>query len=186
MKRITARHDLKVCPGAFVTCVYNPDRALCRARHGEASGPERADCQPLACRNTALTADDRAALTAHAAELDTALSHGDLLAPYVRHRLTEQHQQTIAFLSRHYGYVGRAAGFDADTLVKGASLGESLITGDDDQGDQITMRVGIELYDKYGDDMTEDQLRQGINDAMDEMEQAQRNGENVPQIRNRK
>ncbi len=45
---------------------------------------------------------------------------------------------------------------------------------------------GIGCYDKYGDDMTEDQLRQGINDAMDKMEQAQRNGENVPQIRNRK
>ncbi|MEV5906334.1 hypothetical protein [Streptomyces sp. NPDC052127] len=101
LKRIMVRHDPKVYPGAFVTCVYNPDRALCRTRHGQASGPELADCQPLACRNTALTADNRAALTAHAAELDTALSHGDLLAPYVRHRLTEQHQQTIAFLSRH-------------------------------------------------------------------------------------
>ncbi|MFE4260758.1 polymorphic toxin type 44 domain-containing protein [Streptomyces sp. NPDC056883] len=74
----------------------------------------------------------------------------------------------------HYGYVGRAAGFDADTLIKGASLGESLITGDDDQGDQITMRIGIEPYDKYGDTMTEDQLRQGINDAMDKTEQARR------------
>ncbi|MGW3061881.1 polymorphic toxin type 44 domain-containing protein [Streptomyces goshikiensis] len=86
----------------------------------------------------------------------------------------------------HYGYVGRAAGFDADTLIKGASLGETLLTGDDDQGDQSTMRVGIDLYDKYCDNLTEEQLRQGINDAMDQMEQAQRNGENVPQVRNRK
>ncbi|MFD9268702.1 polymorphic toxin type 44 domain-containing protein [Streptomyces goshikiensis] len=86
----------------------------------------------------------------------------------------------------HYGYVGRAAGFDADTLIKGASLGETLLTGDDDQGDQITMRVGIDLYDKYGDNLTEEQLRQGINDAMDQMEQAHRNGENVPQVRTRK
>ncbi|MFD4739014.1 polymorphic toxin type 44 domain-containing protein [Streptomyces virginiae] len=86
----------------------------------------------------------------------------------------------------HYGYVGRAAGFDADTLIKGASLGETLLTGDDDQGDQITMRVGMDLYDKYGDNLTEEQLRQGINDAMDRMEQAQRNGENVPQVGNRK
>ncbi|CAM5385528.1 hypothetical protein GCM10010343_46140 [Streptomyces avidinii] len=86
----------------------------------------------------------------------------------------------------HYGYVGRAAGIDADTLIKGASLGETLLTGDDDQGDQITMRIGIDLYDKYGDNLTEEQLRQGINDAMDQMEQAQRNGENVPQVRNRK
>ncbi|GGW53516.1 hypothetical protein [Streptomyces griseoloalbus] len=98
-----ARHDPKVYPGTFVTCVYNPDRALCHPRHRLGSGttPELADCQPLACRNTALTADNRTALTEHAAELGTALAHGDLLAPYVRHRLAEQHQQTLAFLSRH-------------------------------------------------------------------------------------
>ncbi|WP_331737895.1 hypothetical protein [Streptomyces sp. NBC_01276] len=71
-------------------------------------------------------------------------------------------------------------------MIKGASLGETPLTGDDDQGDQITMRVGIELYEKYGDSLTEEQLRQGINDTMDQMEPAQRNGENVPQVRNRK
>ncbi|MEU3404983.1 polymorphic toxin type 44 domain-containing protein [Streptomyces sp. NPDC006670] len=86
----------------------------------------------------------------------------------------------------HYGYVGRAAGFDADTLIKGASLGETLLTGDDDQGDQITMRVGVDLYDRYGEDLTEKQLRHGINDAIDKMEQAQHRGEDVPQVRNRK
>ncbi|MEU8543079.1 polymorphic toxin type 44 domain-containing protein [Streptomyces sp. NPDC048717] len=83
----------------------------------------------------------------------------------------------------HYGYVGRAAGFDADTLIKGASVGETMLTGDDDQGDQITMRVGIDLYDKYGESMTEEQLRQGIDDAVEQMEQAQRRGEDIPQIR---
>ncbi|MFB9593678.1 hypothetical protein [Streptomyces racemochromogenes] len=82
--------------------------------------------------------------------------------------------------------IDSAAGFDADTLIKGASLGETLLTGDDDQGDQITMRVGIELYNNYGDNLTEEQLRQGISAAMDQMEQAQRNGENVPQVRSRK
>ncbi|MFJ8754529.1 hypothetical protein ACIREO_35220 [Streptomyces sp. NPDC102441] len=44
------------------------------------------------------------------------------------------------------------------------------------------MRVGVDLYEKYGDDLTEEQLRQGINDAM---EQAQRNGEDFPQVRTR-
>ncbi|WP_223837807.1 polymorphic toxin type 44 domain-containing protein [Streptomyces venezuelae] len=83
----------------------------------------------------------------------------------------------------HYGYVGRAAGFDPDTLIKGASLGETLLTGDDDHGDQITMRVGMELYDKYGKNMTQEQLRQGIEEAMDRMEQAKREGRDVPQIR---
>jgi hypothetical protein len=84
----------------------------------------------------------------------------------------------------HYGYVGRAAGFDSGTLIEGASLGESAVTGDDDQGDQITMRVGIELYDKYGEDMTHEQLHQGIEDAMSRMEEAKAKGEDVPQIRN--
>ncbi|MYX03725.1 hypothetical protein GTY72_29475 [Streptomyces sp. SID8378] len=51
---------------------------------------------------------------------------------------------------------------------------------------RITMRIGADLYDKYGDDLTEEQLRRGVNDAMDQMEQAQRNGEDVPQVRTRK
>ncbi|MDI3422691.1 polymorphic toxin type 44 domain-containing protein, partial [Streptomyces luteolus] len=62
----------------------------------------------------------------------------------------------------HYGYVGRAAGFDHDTLIDGASLGETALTGDDDAGDQITMQVGMELHDKYGDNLTQEQLHEGI------------------------
>lgn len=45
------------------------------------------------------------------------------------------------------------------------------------------MRIGADLHDTYGDDLTEEQLRRGVNDAM---EQAQRNGEDVPQVRTRK
>jgi hypothetical protein len=101
LRRIMPRHDPKVYPGTFVTCVYNPDRALCRAGHSETGGPTLADCQPLACRNSALTATNRAALAAHAAELEAALASGNLLAPYVRHRLTEQHEQTQEFLTRY-------------------------------------------------------------------------------------
>lgn len=82
---------------------------------------------------------------------------------------------------RFGGAADAAAGGD-----RADSLGETLLTGDDDQGDQITMRVGIALHDNYGDNLTEEQLRQVINDAMDQMEQAQRNGENVPQVTSRK
>ncbi|MGW5657819.1 hypothetical protein [Streptomyces humi] len=60
-----------------------------------------ADCQPLACRNTALTAANRQALAAHLARLEDTLTAGDRLAPYVRHRLEEQHHATAAFLTRH-------------------------------------------------------------------------------------
>ncbi|MGW6875053.1 hypothetical protein ACWGHA_22270 [Streptomyces xanthophaeus] len=48
------------------------------------------------------------------------------------------------------------------------------------------MRIGIDLYGEYGENLTEEQLRQGIDDAMDQMQQAQRNGENVPQVGNRR
>ncbi|MFI6449277.1 polymorphic toxin type 44 domain-containing protein [Kitasatospora sp. NPDC050543] len=69
----------------------------------------------------------------------------------------------------HYGYVGRAAGFDAKTLIDGASVAEPILVGDDDQGDQITMRAGIELYDKYGKDLTEEQLAAKIHEVVEEM-----------------
>jgi hypothetical protein len=60
-----------------------------------------ADCQPLACRNTALTPANHQALSSHLAQLENALDDGDRLAPYVRHRLQEQHRATAAFLARH-------------------------------------------------------------------------------------
>jgi hypothetical protein len=92
LRRILARHDTHVYPGTFVTCVYNPDRALCRSPQDPADQPALADCQPLACRNTALTSANRQALASHLARLEDTLANGDRLAPYVRHRLEEQHR----------------------------------------------------------------------------------------------
>ncbi|WP_019070607.1 hypothetical protein [Streptomyces hokutonensis] len=60
-----------------------------------------ADCQPLACRNTALTHANRHALAGRLARLEDGLAGGDRLALYVRHRLEEQHRATAAFLARH-------------------------------------------------------------------------------------
>jgi hypothetical protein len=101
LRRILARHDAHVYPGTFVTCVYNPDRALCRSPEASPDQPVMADCQPLACRNTALTTANRQALAGHLTQLEGALDNGDRLAPYVRHRLQEQHRATAAFLARH-------------------------------------------------------------------------------------
>ncbi|MER5935120.1 hypothetical protein [Streptomyces sp. NPDC002054] len=36
LRRVLARHDPEVYPGTYVTCVFNPDKALCRPR----SAPE--------------------------------------------------------------------------------------------------------------------------------------------------
>ncbi|WP_307072175.1 hypothetical protein [Streptomyces canus] len=102
LRRIVARHDPHLYLGTFVTCVYNPDRALCRTSNAPGDGqPVLADCQPLACRNTALTPANRQALNGHLTKLKEALANRDHLAPYVRHRLEEQHRATAAFLTRH-------------------------------------------------------------------------------------
>ncbi len=86
--------------GQYVTCVYNPDRALCH-RRDSADGPCLPDCQPLACRNVALTSANIAALTRHQAHLEQALHPTGIIAPYVRHRLEEQHAEINAFLASH-------------------------------------------------------------------------------------
>ncbi|MGW0655379.1 hypothetical protein ACWD4T_42555 [Streptomyces umbrinus] len=101
LRRIVARHDPHLYPGTFLTCVYNPDRALCRTPSGPADRPVMADCQPLACRNAAFTPTNRHALERHLAALDTALADSERLAPYVRHRLEDQRRETVAYLTRH-------------------------------------------------------------------------------------
>ncbi len=88
-------------PGAFITCVYNPGRALRRCPEASADQPAMADCQPQACRNTALTSANRRALANHRARLEDTLVADDRLAPYVRRGLQEQHCATAAFLTRH-------------------------------------------------------------------------------------
>jgi hypothetical protein len=94
------RHEMRIYPGQYVTCVYNPDRAICR-RTGDANGPSLPDCQPLACRNVALNSGNIAALTRHQAHLEQALRDGGTIAPYVRHRIEEQLSEQTAFLDRH-------------------------------------------------------------------------------------
>jgi hypothetical protein len=94
------RHDPHVYPGEFVTCVYDPDKALCRRGDGQ-HGPSLPDCQPLECRNVALTAGNTHALTGHLDTLDTALASSPVLAPYPRHRLQQRRDDIASFLATH-------------------------------------------------------------------------------------
>ena len=76
-------------PAATSTCAHNPDRAMCH--NGTQESPSLGDCQPLACRNVALTTDNLNAWQERLATVDTVLAD-DSLAPYVRDRLhTRQH-----------------------------------------------------------------------------------------------
>ncbi|MFI1852903.1 hypothetical protein [Streptomyces sp. NPDC020480] len=96
LARHMKRHDPHIYPGEFVTCVYNPDRALCR-RNG-ADGPSLPDCQPFKCRNVALTAENADAFLAWRQRLERALANGVTLAPYVRDRMEQRRAELAEFL----------------------------------------------------------------------------------------
>ncbi|MFE9576346.1 polymorphic toxin type 44 domain-containing protein [Nocardia sp. NPDC006044] len=81
----------------------------------------------------------------------------------------------------HYGYVGRAAGIEGSTLLWGAARGGE--AGQNDQGDEITVQAGIDLYEKYGPGMTREQFHHAVEETVDKLETAQNQGKNVPQIR---
>jgi RHS repeat-associated protein len=69
----------------------------------------------------------------------------------------------------HYGYVGRAAGIDAKTLIEGASVGDSLLVGEDDIGDHMTMQAGIDLFDRQGLGLTREQFHSAVIDTVEQM-----------------
>jgi short-subunit dehydrogenase involved in D-alanine esterification of teichoic acids len=94
------RGDPKIYPGRFVTCIYDPNKALCRQHTSDSGGlePDLGSCQPLHCKNVALMAENRVALREHLDRLDARLRAADLLPPYVAHRLNEQRQDLTALL----------------------------------------------------------------------------------------
>jgi hypothetical protein len=53
----------------------------------------------------------------------------------------------------HYGYVGSAAGFDSDTLHKFAESGGPG-AGKTDDGDKLSLQIGIDLWNKYHSNLT--------------------------------
>ena len=99
LARHMERHDPHIYPGEFVTCVHNPDRALCR-REGQ-DGPSLPDCQPLACRNVALSTENVEAFVSYLATIDKTLAKGEVLAPFLRHRLQQRRREIAEFLAEH-------------------------------------------------------------------------------------
>jgi hypothetical protein len=68
----------------------------------------------------------------------------------------------------HYGYVGRAAGLSRFELENGAQV--PILAGNTDEGDKISVRVGEDIYDKYGPNITEEQFQKEVTKAINEME----------------
>jgi hypothetical protein len=99
--RIMHREDPHIYLGHFVTCVYNPEKALCRRQlttDGDQTMPDLASCQPLQCRNVALTSENVKPLATQLHKLDTHLAKADLLPPYVAHRLAQQRRNLAALI----------------------------------------------------------------------------------------
>jgi hypothetical protein len=97
------RDDPAVYPGTYATCVFNPGKALCRQQHdtGGTLRPSLGSCRPLECRNTALTADNKAALGREAAEISRRLAQRPALPPLLQARLTARKDQITGFLARY-------------------------------------------------------------------------------------
>ncbi|QKW52667.1 hypothetical protein [Streptomyces buecherae] len=102
LRRHMNRYDPHIYPGEYVTCVHNPDRALCRPSDG-AEGPSLPDCQPLRCRNVALTSDNIARMREALAAYGHKLAQGEHLAPLIRHRLETRRQEIADFLATTAG-----------------------------------------------------------------------------------
>jgi hypothetical protein len=69
----------------------------------------------------------------------------------------------------HYGYVGRAAGLSRFELEKGAQVPIPILAGATDEGDKITVRVGMDIYDRYGPNLTKEQFQQKVDEALNEL-----------------
>jgi hypothetical protein len=95
LERLMKRHDPAIYPGKYVTCVYSHAKALC----GGSTQPDLSSCQPLRCRNVALTPGNRDALAEETASLDAALSATPALPPLLERRLRDRHQAIDAFLA---------------------------------------------------------------------------------------
>jgi hypothetical protein len=103
LTRLMKRRDPHIYPGTYTTCVFDPAKAMCQPRpdsHGT-SRPIQSRCQPLDCRNTALTPHNRDSLQEEAARIDTELAQRPLLPPLLAHQLTARRDKITAFLASH-------------------------------------------------------------------------------------
>jgi hypothetical protein len=82
----------------------------------------------------------------------------------------------------HYGYVGRAAGFDTETLMEGQNFGPDFLTGKNARADDNSTEFGAHLYDTYGADMTEEQFSSAITDLISDLAEEKSSGIDVPHI----
>jgi hypothetical protein len=98
--RLMRREDPAVYPGTYVTCVFDPTKALCR--RSSADHPDLGACRPLDCRNVALTPVNAATWHTEIAHISQQLSRRPPLPPLLHHQLSDRLGELTKFLDRNH------------------------------------------------------------------------------------
>lgn len=103
LQRLMKREDPAVYPGPYATCIYDHTKALCRQKQALSgqTHPDLAGCQPLACRNVALTTDNIVAWHTERDHLEQRLTTRPPLPPLLHAQLQTRRDQIDQFLARH-------------------------------------------------------------------------------------
>lgn len=94
--RLLKARGPEVYPGRYVTCTFDASKAQC---HNSASGPDIQTCQPMTCRNVALTADNRDAWQAEVALIDADLAQRPELPPVLADRLRQRRARILELVN---------------------------------------------------------------------------------------
>jgi integrase len=103
LKRLMRRDDPAIYPDTYLTCVFNPDKALCLKHRGHQDRPQPSlsNCRPLDCHNVALTTDNTTAWRAEITTIDQQLTSKPPLPPLLADRLRARRTTITDFLARY-------------------------------------------------------------------------------------
>ena len=99
MRDLISSNEPNVYPSESVTCVFNPEKALCLRSSG-AVAPDLQHCQPMACKNVALDEENRAFWEERLREAATLLENSDALNPYSETMVRESQLKIRRLLGR--------------------------------------------------------------------------------------
>lgn len=94
LARLLETEDPAIYTNDLVTCVFDPERALC-LRNKQGGRPDLAQCEPTRCGNVAVTKDNVEGWRRVIQELDETLGRAEALPPYVATRLREARSRMV-------------------------------------------------------------------------------------------
>lgn len=94
--RLLKSRGPEVYPGRYVTCTFDASKAQCQKT---STGPDLLSCQPLTCRNVALTDDNLAAWHEEIALIDADIDQRPALPPLLVERLKQRRAQILKLVN---------------------------------------------------------------------------------------